>query len=88
MAEAITFEVRQVDAWLEPDGEWTEMQSYKLGTFTTRAKDCKKALTDYLRKTHGIRFINNRTLMNDYGDMIEIIDRKTKMPYIFAVRVA
>lgn len=87
MAEPITFEVRQVDAWLEPDGGWTEMNSFKLGVFTTRAENCKRALTAYLRNSHGIRFINNNTLIYDLGDYIEIVNRKTKMPLICAVRI-
>ena len=87
MTDAITFEVREIDAWLEPDNTWSENTSYKLGVFTTRAVDCKKALTNYLRNRHGIRFFLNRTLMFDYGDMIEIVDRKTQMPIIRAIMI-
>lgn len=81
----IKFEVREVDAW-KYDDFWEWNTSYFIGTFTTSAKNEKRAFTNFLRK-HGIVFKVNRTLIDtqDGGGIYEIIDRKTKEPLYAAI---
>lgn len=77
------FDVREIDAWSDPEGGWTWNSSYHIGTMET-AGDARRALTNYLGK-HGISFKLNRTLIQDDGDVIEIVDRKTKEPLYAAI---
>lgn len=77
------FEVREIDAWME-DNNWTWNTSFFVGTFTTNAKDEKRAFCNFLRK-HGIIFKVNRTLIDFDGSIYEIVDRKTKEPLFAAI---
>lgn len=77
------FEVRGIDAWMDCDN-WTWNTSFLVGTFTTKAKNEKRAFCNFLRK-NGIVFKVNRTLINFDGDVYEIIDRKTKEPLYAAI---
>lgn len=79
----MTFEVQQVDA-IMCDGGWSYNQTWEMGTLRTETKNVKRAFTNYLRKK-GITFKKNRTIIEDYGDIIEILDRKTKEPLFCAV---
>lgn len=79
----MTFEVQQVDAIWYDDG-WNYSQTWKTGAFQTKAKNLKKAFTRFLRKK-GIEFKKSRTIIEDYGDIIEILDRKTKEPLFCAI---
>ena len=77
------FEVREIDAWKDGDC-WTWNTSFLVGTFTTKAKNEKRAFCGFLRK-NGIAFKLNRTLIDFDGDVYEIIDRKTKDPLFSAI---
>ena len=79
------FEVREIDAWNCEDG-WTWNASFFMGTFYTKAKDEKRAFSAFLRK-QGIIFKVNRTLIEDDGEVLTIIDRKTKEPLFCAIPV-
>jgi len=78
------YEVRQVEAWAEPDGGWTYNNSWKMGTFTTRAKDHRKAFTGHLRRKFGVIFKKNKTRITFDGDNYEVVDRKTGEPLFCA----
>lgn len=84
MEKAIKFEVREIDAWMDEEG-WYYNQTFHMGEFQTKAKNEKRAFMDYLRNKHGIHFKLNRTLIVDDGEVMEVIDRKTKEPIICAI---
>lgn len=80
------YEVREIDAL--HDGEnWTWNTSYYMGTMNTNAQNTRKALSNYLKRRHGITFKANRTRTQDDGSVIEIIDRKTGEPLFAAIHV-
>ena len=79
----MTFEVRQIEAWRDCE-DWYWNDSYFMGTFSTKAKDEKRAFSAFLRK-HGIVFKINRSLIVNDGDILTIIDRKTKEPLFAAI---
>lgn len=79
----ITFEIREVNAWNSPDG-WTYNETYRLGSFTTAAKDERRAFYRALNRL-GIRFYRGRVRAVDDGTVIEIIDRKTAEPLFVAI---
>ena len=81
-----TFEVRQVEAWTDPDSGWYWNNSYYIGAFTTSAKDEKRAFTRFL-KNNGIVFFKGKTIIDvqDGGFILEIQDRKTKEPLFAAI---
>ena len=83
MREKYSYDVREIDAWIDPDGGWSWNSSFHIGTMET-AGDARRALTNYLRK-HGISFKLNRTIIYDDGSVIEIQDRKTKEPLYAAI---
>ena len=78
------YEVRQVDGYMDEENGWVWNMSIHIGEFSTNAENTKRAFTNYLRKL-GIVFKSNRTLITDYMDVIEIIDRKTKEPLFAAL---
>ena len=80
------FLIRQVEAWYNECDGWTYNQTWNIGEMITRAKDEKRAFTNYLKK-QGIVFKSNRTLIDFDGNNYTIIDRKTKEPYFDAVYV-
>jgi hypothetical protein len=77
------YEIRQIEAWMDGDG-WYWNTSYHLGEMKTKAKDEKKAFTNWLRN-HGITFKKNRTRIYFDGDIYEIVDRKTGEPLFAAI---
>lgn len=81
-----TFEVRQIDAWMDIEETWTWNTSYLIGYFTTSAKDEKRAFTRFLKK-NGIVFFKGKTIIDvqDGGSILEIQDRKTKEPLFAAI---
>ena len=81
-----TFEIRQVEAWIDPDSGWYWNSSYFIGNMTTSAKDEKRAFTRYLKK-QGIVFFKGKTIIDvqDGGSILEIQDRKTKEPLFAAI---
>jgi len=78
-----TFEVRQIEAWHDPEG-WTWNTSYLIGTFRTGAKDERRAFYNYLRR-QGITFYRGRVQIEDDGSIYEIVDRKTGEPLFAAI---
>ena len=78
------FDVREIDAWNDPECGWIWNSSFHIGTMETAAKDEKRALVNYLKK-RGISFKLNRTIIYDDGFVIEIQDRKTKEPLFAAI---
>jgi hypothetical protein len=79
------FLVRQVEAWADPDGGWTYNNVWNIGEFVTRAKNIPVALTSWLKRNHGIVFIQNRVRIWTDGDNYEIVDRKTGEPIFDAI---
>ena len=84
MDNALKFEVREVDALHDGEG-WYWNTSFNMGVFQTKARNEKRAFMDYLRRKHGIYFKLNRTLIQDDGSVLEVIDRKTKEPLFAAI---
>lgn len=78
-----TFEIRQVDAWADPDCGWYWNDSYNLGEFTT-AGDVPRAFRRALAKM-GVRFYKGRTVTEYDGDVYEITDRATREPLFAAI---
>ena len=84
MKKKYSYDVREIDAWSDPESGWIWNTSYHIGTMETAAEDVRRALTAYLKK-HGIVFKLNRTIIYDDGSVIEIQDRKTKEPLYAAI---
>ena len=77
------FEIRQIDAWC--DGEaWTYNESFRIGEFSTRAENVKRA---FYRALHGLGvvFYRVRVIVVDDGELLEIQDRKSGEPLFVAV---
>ena len=77
------FEIRQIDAW--HDGEaWTYNESFRIGEFSTRAENVKRA---FCRALHGLGvvFRRGRVVVVDDGDCLEIQDRKSEKPLFAAI---
>ena len=81
-----TFEVREIDAWMDTNETWIYNTSYLIGYFTTNAKDEKRAFTKFL-KNNGIVFYKGKTNIDvqDGGCIMEIQNRKTKEPLYAAI---
>jgi hypothetical protein len=79
-----TYEVREIDAWADPDGGWTYNESWHIGTFTTTG-DPARALRRYLKTHHGVTFYKGRTVTEYDGDVFEIVDRATREPLFAAI---
>lgn len=79
------FEIRQVDSCREENDSWTWNTSYRLGDFTVA--DTTNISRKFIRelKKLGITFKSGRTLIYDHGDLLEIVDRKTKEPLFAAL---
>ena len=78
------YEIREIDAWADPDAGWTWNTSYLVGEMTTNAENVKRAFVRFLNK-RGICFKLNRTIIEDCWDIIEIQDRKTREPLYAAI---
>lgn len=79
------FEIRQVDSYREENDSWTWNTSYRLSDFTVaRTTNLPRKFVRELNKL-GIHFAPNRTLICDDGDLLEIVDRKTKQPLFAAL---
>ena len=77
------FEIKQIDAW--PDGEgWTYNESFRIGEFSTKAKNIKQA---FCRALHGLGvvFYRGRVVVVDDGDFLEIQNRKNGEPLFVAI---
>lgn len=84
-AQPESFEVREIDAWADPDGGWTYNTTYSLGSFCTYSDDIPRALRRYLKQHHGITFYKGRTVTEYDGDIYEICDRATHEPLFAAI---
>ena len=80
---AITFEIREVDAYMYED-EWTYNTTYRLGSFTTAAQNERRAFYRALARM-GIRFYRGKVRAEYDGDICEIIDRRDGMPLFAAI---
>lgn len=78
------YEIREVDAWNDPESGWTYNTTYRLGSFTTAAQDERRAFYRALARM-GIRFYRGRVRAEYDGDVYEIIDRKTAEPLFVAI---
>ena len=77
------FEIRQIDALF--DGEaWTYNESFRIGEFSTQAKNVKRS---FCRALHGlgIVFYRGRVVVVDEGDLLEIQNRKSGEPLFVAI---
>ena len=81
----MTFEIRQIDAW--NDGEaWTYNESFRIGEFSTNAKNLKKAFCNALHSL-GVIFRRGCVVVVDDGDSLEIQDRKSGEPLFVAIPI-
>ena len=81
----LRFEIRQVDAYEEEDLCWRWNESIRLSDFTVASTtSLPRKFVRELNKL-GIHFAPNRTLICDDGDLLEIVDRKTKQPLFAAL---
>lgn len=81
--DPITYEIRQLDCYVYDDS-WTVNTSYRLGEFTTRAKDTARAFYRALHRL-GITFYKGKTRTEYDGDVYEITDRATGKPLFAAI---
>lgn len=79
------FEIRQVDSYREENDSWTWNTSYRLSDFSVA--DTTNIPRKFIRelKKLGITFKPGRTLIYDHGDLLEVVDRKTKQPLFAAL---
>lgn len=79
------FEIRQVDSNREENDSWTWNTSYRLSDFTVA--DTTNIPRKFIRelKKLVITFKPGRTLIYDHGDLLEVVDRKTKEPLFAAL---
>ena len=83
--DILCFEIRKVNALHSCDTGWYWDSSINLGTFAAAyEQDVRRKFIRELKKL-GITFKPNRTLIYDYGDLLEIVDRKTKEPLFAAL---
>lgn len=81
----LRFEIRQVDAYEDEDSCWCWNESIRLSDFTVASTtNLPRKFVRELNKL-GIHFASNRTLICDDGDLLEIVDRKTKQPLFAAL---
>ena len=78
------YEIREIDGWRDTDW-WYWDCSYNIGEMKTKAKNKKKAFTNWLRNHYSVTFRKNRTRIDYDGDKYTIIDRKTKEPLFVAI---
>ena len=78
------FEIRQIDAWMDPDGAWTWNESYCIALFSTRANDEKRAFLNALHH-NGIVCKRGKCVVVYDGDIYELRDRKTGEPLFAAI---
>ena len=77
------FEIRQIDAWF--DGEsWTYNESFRIGEFSTQAKNVKRAFCRALHRL-GVVFYRGCVAVVDEGDLLEVKNRKSGEPFFVAI---
>ena len=77
------FEIRQIDAWFDCEA-WTYNESFRIGEFSTQAKNVKRA---FCRALHGVGivFYRGRVVVVDDGDLLEVQNRKSGEPLFVAI---
>lgn len=81
----LRFEIRQVDAYEDKESCWCWNESIHLSDFTVASTT--NIPRKFVREFHklGVHFAPNRILVYDDGDLLEIVDRKTKQPLFAAL---
>lgn len=81
----LRFEIRQVDAYEDEESCWCWNESIRLSDFTVVSTT--NIPRKFVRELHklGVYFVPNRILVYDDGDLLEIVDRKTKQPLFGAL---
>lgn len=72
-----SFEVLQVDAWADGDG-WVTNDANVLGYFSTKGNP-RRALIQFL-KEKGITFNKGAVDVEDDGDYLTVVERKSRRP--------
>ena len=78
------YEIRQIEAWSDIDSLWTWNESYHIGNFSTCAENHKRAFLNALHNL-GIVCKRGKCKVCDYGDIMELQDRKTDEPLFAAI---
>ena len=73
------YEIRQVDALGNEKEGFEYNETWKICEFTFNGSNERRAFTRELKK-QGIVFKPNKTRIQYYGDIYEIIDRREKRP--------
>lgn len=84
MIQKMSFDVRGISAWRDFEGSWTWNSSYHVGTFTTSAKDERRAFRSWLA-ARGIRFTAHKTECIDDGEILTICARSDGEPLYAAI---
>ena len=71
------YEIRQIEACYDIDSLWTWNDSYHIGNFSTNANNHKRAFLNALHNL-GIVCKRGKCRVYDYGDIMELQDRKNK----------
>ena len=79
------YEIRQIDAWFDVEA-WTYNESFRIGEFSTKAKNPKRAFCNALHKL-GIVFNRGRAVVVDDGELMEVQDRKSGEPLFVAIPI-
>ncbi len=79
------FEIRQVEAWNDPEGGWVWNDSYRLGEFSVLdGANEKRAFLKALHKL-GIKLARGAYVVVCDNDIYEVQDRKTGEPILAAI---
>lgn len=79
------YELGYVDAYEDEESCWCWNESIRLSDFTVVSTT--NIPRKFVRELHklGVYFVPNRILVYDDGDLLEIVDRKTKQPLFAAL---
>ena len=77
------YELRDVDAMIEGDS-WCYNASYKMSEFICKTDNPKRAMLKALHKA-GVSCNRGKCVVIDDGDILELIERKSKEPLFCAV---
>ena len=78
------YEIREIDAWADPESGWTWNTSYLVGKIAT-AGDPKRAMMREIRKRYGVTCKRGMCRIEYQGDIYELQNRKTGEPYYAAI---
>lgn len=77
------YEIRKVDAWLDCES-WIWNDSFRIGQFTTSAKNQRRAFSNALKKL-GFVLERGKYRIVDCMDVLEIQERNTGRPIFAAI---